>query len=87
MDRNDKLKETNIKSRICYFFDDINNIINFEDFDLDIILIDEKFYGNILVYGISYKFFIDAEPLRIRSDKTDGFIRVHDEFVISIIWR
>ena len=29
---NDKLKEIHIKNRICYYFDDI---INIEDFDLD----------------------------------------------------
>ena len=38
MENNDKLKKVNIKSRTCYYFDDITN---FEDFDLDNILIDE----------------------------------------------
>ena len=39
MDNNDKLKKVNkSKSRTCYFF---NDITNFEDFDLDNILIDE----------------------------------------------
>ena len=39
MESNVKLKEINIKNRTCYFFDDI---IKFNDFDLDNILIDEK---------------------------------------------
>ena len=39
MDSNDELKEIDIKNRTCYYFDDI---IKFENFDLDNILIDEK---------------------------------------------
>ena len=39
MDFNHVLKEINIKKCICYYFDDI---IKIEDFDLDNILIDEK---------------------------------------------
>ena len=49
MKSNDELKETDIKNRKCYCFDDI---IKIEDFDFDI-LIGEKSYKNILVYGIS----------------------------------
>ena len=56
----------------------ISNILKYEDFNLDNILIDEKSYENILVYNISYKSVIGAELLRIRFDKTDGFIRVYD---------
>ena len=41
MERNDKLKEINIKNCTCYYFDDI---IKFEDLDLNNILIDEKPY-------------------------------------------
>ena len=64
------------KSRTCYHF---NDIIKFEYFNLDNILIDEKsceknlFHNLILVY--SYK---GAEPFRIRFGKIDGFIRVYD---------
>ena len=35
---NDKLKEINIKNYMCYYF---NDIIKIEDFDLENILIDE----------------------------------------------
>ena len=38
-----------------------------------------KSYEYILIYNISYKTLIGAKPLRIRSDKVDGFIRVYDE--------
>ena len=75
MESNDKLKEIDIKSRTCCYFDDI---IKIEDYDLDNILIDEKSYENILVYSISYKTLIDFKPLRIRFDNIDGFIRVYD---------
>ena len=54
MESNDELKEIIIKNCACYYFDDI---IKFEDFDLDNILIDERSYENILVYNISYKNF------------------------------
>ena len=38
-----------------------------------------KSYEYILIYNISYKTLIGAKPLRIRSDKVNGFIRVYDE--------
>ena len=39
MESNDKIKQIDIENRMYYYFDDI---IKFEDFDLDNILIDEK---------------------------------------------
>ena len=45
MQSNDKLKEINIKNQTYYYFIDI---IKFEYFDLDNILINEKSYENIL---------------------------------------
>ena len=79
MESNDKLKD--IKIRTCYYFDDI---IKINDFDLDKIFIDERWYENILVYNISYKSLIDSMPLRITFDKVDGFIRVYDgtEYIV-----
>ena len=59
---------------MCYYFDDL---IKFEDFDLDNILIDEKSHENILIYDISYKTLIDSNPLRIRFDEIDGFIIIY----------
>ena len=75
MDNNNELKEIDIKSRTCYYFEDI---IRIEDFDPDKILIDGKSYENILLYNISCNSLIDSKPLRIKLDKIDGFIRVYD---------
>ena len=55
MGSNNELKEIDIKNRTCYFYDDI---IKFEDFDLDNILIDEKSYKNILVLTFHIKFWL-----------------------------
>ena len=46
---NDELKEIDIKSCICYFFDDI---IRNENFDFHYILLHKKSYKNILIYEI-----------------------------------
>ena len=45
-----KLKETDIKNRVCYYFDDIINgrKINFSNN-----LINKKLYENLSVYNIS----------------------------------
>ena len=75
MESNDKLKDINIKDRTCYYFDDI---IKFEDFNIDNILIDEKSKEEILVQDISYKTFMGAKHLYVRFNKIDGFIRVYD---------
>ena len=74
MENDDKLKEIGIKSRTCYYFDDMAKI---DDFGHDNILVDEKSYDNILVYNISYKNLIASKPLGIRFDKIDGFIRFY----------
>ena len=73
MDSNDELKETDLKNRTCYYFDDI---VKIENFNINNILIDEKPYENILVYNSSYKSLIDSKPLR--KGKIDGFIRAYD---------
>ena len=58
MENNEFLKVC-IKNRACYYFDEI---IKLQNFDLDNILIDEKSHGNILIYDISYKNLIVAQP-------------------------
>ena len=73
MESNDELTEINIKNLTCFYFDEI---IKFEDFNVDNILINEKSYGNILVYHVSQKIQVDAKPLVVRFDKIDGSIRV-----------
>ena len=60
---------------MCYYF---NNLNKFEDLNLDNILINENSNKNILFYNISYKNLISTKPLRIRFDKIDEYIRVHD---------
>ena len=52
-----------------------DNIIKLEDIDFGNILIDEKSHKNILIYDIT---LIGSKPLRIRFDKTDGFIKIYD---------
>ena len=56
MESKDELKENDIKSRTCYYFDDI---MGDTDIDFDNILLDEKSnknkYENILIHDISYK--------------------------------
>ena len=74
MESNHKLKEINIKNRICYYFDDI---IKFEHFRFDNIMLNEKSYKNVLVHNNSYKTLIGDKPLCISFDKVDGFIRVY----------
>ena len=54
---NNEFRKVRTKNRTCYYFDDI---IKLEDFDLDNILIDEKSYEDILIYGISYKTLINS---------------------------
>ena len=65
MEGDDELREVDIKSRTCYYFD---NITKNEDFHFDDILLDKKLQ----------KILIGAKPLHIRSDKADAFMRVYD---------
>ena len=73
MESNDELKKTDMKNRMYYYFDDI--ITNRDIYSVDILL-DEKVYENVSVYGISYKASTGSKPLRIMFDKIDEFIRV-----------
>ena len=73
---NKELKKIRPKNCMCYYFDDISKL---EDFDFYNILIDKKSCENILIYDISDKCLIDAKLLRIRFDKIDGIIRIYDE--------
>ena len=46
-----------------------------EDFNFDNILLDQKSHEVFPVYDTSNKTLIDAEPLIVRFDKVDGFIK------------
>ena len=82
MESKDELKEIDIKNCTCDYFDDI---IKFWDRDIGFsdILLDEKLYKEkyeiILIYDISYGTSTGAKPLRIRFNKIDGFIKIHDK--------
>ena len=55
----------------------ISMTIKLKDFDFDI-LKDEKSHKNILLHDIWYKPLIDWQPLNVRFDKIDGFIRIYN---------
>ena len=55
--------------------------INFWD-----ILLDEKKYKNILIYGTSYKTtLMGSIPSRMRFDRIDGFIKIYDG-IRCLVW-
>ena len=89
MESKDELKEIDIKNRTCYYFDDI---IRFWDKDIDFCdsLLEEKLckgkYENILIYDISYKISMGAKPSRIRFDKIDRFIKIHDKIRYLVLF-
>ena len=75
---NNEFKKVCMKNCSCYYFDDI---VKLEDLDLDSSLIHAKSHENVLIYDIKFKTWVDPKPLRIRSFKTDGFIRICDGLV------
>ena len=89
MESEDKLNEIDIKNRTCYYFE---AVIKFWDRDINFsdILLDKNWYKerneNILVYDISYKTSTGARLLRIRLDKIDGFIKIHDKIRYLVLF-
>ena len=84
MENKDELKERDIKNRRCYYFDDIMRAWDIDiNTDFSGILLEEKLYKekneNILIYEISYKTSTGAKPVRIRYDKIDRFIKIHNK--------
>ena len=65
---NDELKESHIKTAMCYYS---NDVIKIEYFHFHNILTDKNSYENVLVYDISYKTSIGAKQFCIRFDKED----------------
>ena len=88
MENKDELKEIDIKNCICYYLGDIK----FQDRDIEFsdILLGKKSYKenykNILVYNISYKTSTGAKPLRIRFNKTDGFVKTCNGFRCLVLF-
>ena len=74
MESRNELKETDIKNRTCYSFDDI---LKARDIDSSYILSDKKTW-NILIYDISHNTFMGTKPLRIMFNEIDAFIKIHD---------
>ena len=71
-----ELKEIDIKNLACYHFDDI--IKDRDSYLVDILLV-EKLYEYISFFDIPCKTSTGPKPLRIKFDKTNGFIRVRGE--------
>ena len=46
-----KVKDTDLKNRTFYFF---NDMINIENFDANNLKIDQKSYKNVIIYYIGY---------------------------------
>ena len=74
------VKQINIKNRTYYFYNDINDL---KDFDARLLKIDKKSYKNIGIYNIGYitiKKIGDCEnissvhPLYLRVDHVNGYI-------------
>ena len=61
--------------RTCYYFDDI---IKFEDFNFDNILINKMSHGIIFIDNTTCRILVGAKPVRISFEKIVGFIRVDD---------
>ena len=83
MESKDELKEIDIKNRMCYYF---QNIIKIEDFNFDKISTDEKSYEIILFYSISNKTLSDAKPLHITFATIDEFIRFYDGTIYLVLF-
>ena len=58
------IKETNIKNRTYYFFDDMINIANV---DPRLLKINKKSYKNIDIYYIGYITMKDSDYVKIKS--------------------
>ena len=82
MKSKNELKEIDIKSRVCYYFDDIINgtKINFSN-----IWLDKKLYENISGYNISCKTPTGPKTLPVRFDKIDEFIIAVDSKIKHLI--
>ena len=91
MESKDELKEIDTENRTCYYFDDVMRAWDIDvEIDFSDISLEEKLYKenneNILIHEISYKYSTDAKPLRIRYDKIDGFIKIHNKIRYLVLF-
>ena len=75
MESKNKLKQIDIKTCACYYYDDT---INGTNINFNNILLNKKVYESISVYDIFYKTSVGPKQLCIRFDKIDGFMMVFD---------
>ena len=75
-----EVKQTNIKNRTYYFY---NDIIDFKNFDARLLKIEKKSYKNIDIYYIGYitikkiddyESIYSVNPLYLRIDHANGYI-------------
>ena len=90
--RNENIKQINIKNRTYYFFNHMNNI---KKFDPSLIKIDNKSYKNTGIYYIGYitvKRISDYEninsinPLYLIIGEVDGYI-IRRRFIVQMCFR
>ena len=77
-----------IKNLTCYYFDDLIRFWN-RDIKYRDILLGNKSYEtseNVLMYDISYRTLTGAKPLRIRLNKIDGFIKIHNKIRYLVLF-
>ena len=77
-----------IKNLTCYYFDDLIRFWN-RDIKYRDILLGNKSYEtseNVLMYYISYRTLTGAKPLRIRLNKIDGFIKIHNKIRYLVLF-
>ena len=78
------MKYTDIKNGRRYYFDDINDINNF---DLENILLNEIPWEIILIYDTAYKIPYNAKPLCNIFNKVDGYITKNDKTKNLVLFR
>ena len=79
------IKQTNIKNRTYYFY---NDIIDLENFDSSLLKLDKKSYKDIGIYNIGYitikkigdcKNIYSVNPLYLRINHASGYIKEINE--------
>ena len=77
-----------IKNLTCYYFDDLIRFWNRDIIYRDILLGNKSYETseNVLMYDISYRTLTGAKPLRIRLNKIDGFIKIHNKIRYLVLF-
>lgn len=59
MNSDNNLKEVDIKNQKCYY---LGKVIDSNNLNLDNILVDKKWFENILIYSVAYRTLYGARP-------------------------